>query len=292
MTQGDQATSVALGSSTQGHLERQGDRDYFRVSLSGPGTLTVYTTGDTDTYGHLWGNGQWLEENDDGGTGFNFQIERSVFAGTYYILVRGYDDQSTGRYTLAVRFTPRGGTSSIGDDDGDTGDQATSVALGSSTQGRLERQGDRDYFRVSLSGLGTLTVYTTGDTDTYGYLWGNGQWLAENDDGGADFNFRIERAASVGTYYILVRGYNNQSTERYTLAVRFTTKGHSGGGSSLNDSLGTWRFTYTIISTFTNTYRLSRVDAMALGLLSLSGLMIMAIQLVVDASRISPRAIP
>ena len=175
--------------------------------------------------------------------------------------MRGYNDRSTGRYTLAVRFTPRGGTSSPGDDHGDTGDQATSVALGSSTRGRLERQGDRDYFQVSLSGPGTLTVYTTGDTDTYGHLWGNGQWLAENDDGGADFNFRIERAASAGTYYILVRGYNDQSTGRYTLAVRFTPKGDSGGGSSLNDLLGTWRFRYTIGSTpFTQTYRLSRID--------------------------------
>ena len=32
------------------------------------------------------------------------------------------------------------------------------------------------------------------------------------------------------------------------------------GGSSLNDLLGTWRFRYTIISTFTSTYRLSQVD--------------------------------
>ena len=155
--------------------------------------------------------------------------------------MRGYDDQSTGRYTLAVRFTPKGGASSPGDDHGDTGDQATSVALGSSTQGHLERQGDRDYFRFSLSEPGILTVYTTGDADTYGHLWGNGQWLEENDDGGAEFNFRIERSASAGTYYILVRGYDDQSTGRYTLAVRFAPKGGGGSRSSLNDLLGTWQ---------------------------------------------------
>ena len=110
----DQATSVVLGSSTQGHLERQGDRDYFRFSLSEPGILTVYTTGNTDTYGHLWGNGQWLNQDDDSGTFVNFRIERSAFAGTYYILVKGYDDRSTGRYTLVVRFTPNsGGTSTL-----------------------------------------------------------------------------------------------------------------------------------------------------------------------------------
>ena len=91
---------------------------------------------------------------------------------------------STSAYGRFDRFFPHArpwlaaDASPPGDDHGDTGDQATSVALGSSTQGHLERQGDRDYFRVSLSGPGTLTVYTTGDTDTYGHLWGTANgWL-------------------------------------------------------------------------------------------------------------------
>ncbi len=110
----DQATSVVLGSSTQGHLERQGDGDYFRFSLSEPGILTVHTTGNTDTFGNLWGSGQWLDQDDDSGALLNFRIERSAFTGTYYILVRGYDDRSTGRYTLVVRFTPNSsGTSTL-----------------------------------------------------------------------------------------------------------------------------------------------------------------------------------
>lgn len=65
---------------------------------------------------------------------------------------------------------------------------------------------------------------------------------------------------SAGTYYILVRGYDDQNTGRYTLAVRFTPKGGGGSRSNLNDLLGTWQFRYTIVSTFTNTYRLSQVD--------------------------------
>ena len=153
------------------------------------------------------------------------------------------------------------GAPSPRDDHGDTGDQATSVALGSSTQGHLERQGDRDYFRFSLSEPGTLTVYTTGATDTYGHLLlGNGQWLEENDDGGTFLNFRIERLVPAGAYSILVRGYDDRSTGRYTLVVRFAPKGGRGSGSSLNDLLGTWRFTYTILSTWTDIYRLSRID--------------------------------
>ena len=106
----DQATNVALGSSTQGHLESPGDIDYFRFEISGAGTLTVYTTGDTDTYGNLWGNDQWLDWDDDDGDYYNFLIERTVSSGTYFIRVRGYDeDSTTGQYTLVVRFTPNSG---------------------------------------------------------------------------------------------------------------------------------------------------------------------------------------
>ena len=102
---GDEATRVALGSSTWGHLESPGDMDYFRFEISAAGTLTVYTTGNTDTYGNLWGNDQWLDWDDDGGVGYNFQIERMVSPGTYFIRVRGYDeDSTTGQYTLVVRF--------------------------------------------------------------------------------------------------------------------------------------------------------------------------------------------
>ena len=52
----------------------------------------------------------------------------------------------------------------------------------------------------------------------------------------------------------------NDVGPRYGLPSGYDVCEARGGGSSLNDLLGTWRFTYTIISTFTDTYRLSRID--------------------------------
>ena len=52
----------------------------------------------------------------------------------------------------------------------------------------------------------------------------------------------------------------NDVGARYGLPAHYDVCEARGGGSSLNDLLGTWRFRYTIISTFTSTYRLSRVD--------------------------------
>ena len=95
----DGATQVDLGSSTDGSLS-EGDEDLFVIEMSDSGTLTVYTTGSTDTYGFIFDNsGNVLEENDDGGEGWNFRVSASVSAGTYYIQVGGFE---TGDYTLHV----------------------------------------------------------------------------------------------------------------------------------------------------------------------------------------------
>ena len=213
-----QATVVTASSSTAGRLERAGDHDYFRVTLSSPGTLTVSTTGTTDTVGELQtATGTRLASNDDT-VGLNFQLQQQLSAGTYYIQVRGYGN-STGAYTLVVRFTA--GPPPSRDDHGNTPGQATVVTASSSTAGRLERAGDHDYFRVTLSSPGTLTVSTTGTTDTVGELQtATGTRLASNDDT-VGLNFQLQQQLSAGTYYIQVRGYGN-STGAYTLVVRFT----------------------------------------------------------------------
>ena len=108
------ATRVSVPSDTNGILTAS-DTDYFRVDVDEPGTLEVYTSGSTDTLGRLEGaDGSRLDENDDGGSGLNFRIEREVSRGTYYIRVRGISGSTAGSYTLHVRFVG-GGTSSAPD---------------------------------------------------------------------------------------------------------------------------------------------------------------------------------
>ena len=113
-----------------------------------------------------------------------------------------------------------------GDDHGDTLSEATQVALGSSTAGSL-LAGDIDYFRVTVSSLGTLVAYTTGSTDTYGSIGDDsGSVLAEDDESGERSNFLVFTSVDAGTYYIEVRGYSSSTTGNYTLHV-------AGGPSDL-----------------------------------------------------------
>ena len=90
-----------------GELELPGDRDMFRIDLTGSGTLTVGTTGETDTYGTLMdADGTVLTEDDDSGAMSNFEMVARVAAGTHYVEVRGTDNETTGTYALSIEFAP------------------------------------------------------------------------------------------------------------------------------------------------------------------------------------------
>ena len=217
------ATQVDVNTDTAGALEQRGDVDYFRVTLPQAGTLTVETTGDTDTVGYVGGaDGRWLSRNDDREGDVNFRIVRQVAAGTYYVaVVGGAGRTATGAYTFHARFTAAGAAA----DHGNTRERATRVDVDTQTEGALDRAGDVDYFRVAVPGAGRLTVETTGTTDTFGYVGGAaGGWLAQDDDSGMESNFRIVRDVESGTYYVAVVGKNRTATGLYTLAVRFAAE--------------------------------------------------------------------
>ncbi len=104
-THGRPQTLLPTNSSRVGVIEVNADQDFFRIELPNGGLLTVYSTGNTDTTGNLLAaDGQELFFNDDGGSGPNFQISRSLSPGTYYVNVRGYGSR-TGSYTVFAQLS-------------------------------------------------------------------------------------------------------------------------------------------------------------------------------------------
>ncbi|MCE2449939.1 MAG: hypothetical protein J4F35_16675 [Candidatus Latescibacteria bacterium] len=139
-----------------------------------------------------------------------------------------------------------------GDDYGDTLSEATQIALGSSIMGSL-LAGDTDYFRVTVSSLGTLVAYTTGSTDTYGSIWDDsGSVLAENDESGEKSNFLVFTSVDAGTYYIEVRGYSSSTTGNYTLHVAGGPSDLVVASPSVSDSTLLFRHPFTLQVTVRN----------------------------------------
>ncbi|GAB6096693.1 hypothetical protein JCM14469_29460 [Desulfatiferula olefinivorans] len=217
------ATAPSSVSYTQGGINLAGDDDFFTFTLTGPGILTVYTTGSTDTYGYLFrdvgGLFQLVMSNDDSAydrsDGYNFGMVYYVpDAGTqtFYVKVRGYSPREIGAYELHIAYAS--GSDDHGDECGDAtlANRNTALWDGGSiifeessigfVQSNIGITGDSDYFKFvagpAATDPGSLTVFTTdGDNplDTFGYLKNDMCGTIAMNDNGSDpsdgQNFRI-----------------------------------------------------------------------------------------------------
>ncbi|MDE0468300.1 MAG: T9SS type A sorting domain-containing protein [Candidatus Poribacteria bacterium] len=102
-------TSDLWEGSLSGKMQKGSDVDYFKVEIPEDGKLTVWTTGDLTTFGKLSGSNISIDGDLEdfldsrGGPGDNFQIQRDVSRGTYYVKVTA---AGTGSYTIHARFAP------------------------------------------------------------------------------------------------------------------------------------------------------------------------------------------
>ena len=107
----EHATAVSVPGTESGTLT-SGDQDYFFFRLASATSLSIWTTGTTDTRAQLLDrNGVTIAANDDSGTGHNFRMLRDLEAGDYFVRVRGYQPRgggstATGPYTLGLGDYP------------------------------------------------------------------------------------------------------------------------------------------------------------------------------------------
>ena len=225
-----QTVQPSLLSST-GRIDEAGtDLDHFRIDVPRDGTdVTVRSLGSTDTTARLLDGA--LEEfaQDDGGDG-NFQIERTLDAGTYYVEVGGHE---AGPYrVLAWGSDPdcacaEPDTTAM--DHRGTDETSTLMAIGPPLTGAIDGADDVDVFRVDLAGSATVVFETAGPTDTTGTLRdGGGMELATADSGGPAMNFSISEELAPGVYYLEVSG----------AAGNYAVSAQLGGESDHGDSAG------------------------------------------------------
>ncbi len=103
----ESATEVEINSQTAGSLAAGGDADYFRITVPETGTVTVFTTGSTDTVGTLLSDDCTPELTDDNsGSAANFSFSQLLDAGVYHVAVSHSNVLGSGDYTLNVEFSP------------------------------------------------------------------------------------------------------------------------------------------------------------------------------------------
>jgi len=96
------------------------------------------------------------------------------------------------------------------------------LRLGSSLSGNL-REGDEHWFSIRSSEFGFIVVETTSDMDTWLEAYdAYRDFIASDDDGGDDYNARLEILADAGqTYLFLMRGFNDEVSGPYRIWAGF-----------------------------------------------------------------------
>lgn len=222
--------SIAVGGARANAVNFLGDHDWYRVTLTA-GTRYQFNMNATvnssvramdDPFLRLRsGSGTVLASDDDSGGGNNSQISfTATSSGTYFLDAGAYNNACTGCYTVTVR--------SLGSPDdyaANTSELAT-VSEGGSRTGVIESSGDHDWFNVLLiAGRNYRFDLTRGSlSDPYLSLRnGSGTLLVSNDDGGGDYNSRINyRPTTTGFFYLDASGFGS-STGSYTLRVTRTS---------------------------------------------------------------------
>jgi len=208
-----------------------GDEDFFLLVPDRDGRLTVETTGNNiDTFMHLhdFESRNQVASDDDSGSGDNARIRYNVQAGKQYVArVRGYSSSTNGPYGFRAYIAIREGSSSW------ESPIAYTIGVGensSTTNRELSADDEGDYFLLVPGRAGSLTIETTGDTDTCMELYNaeTREKLRENDDGGSNYNARIRHTVSAADRYIvLVRGYDGEAGS-YGFRAFFSGEGMLG----------------------------------------------------------------
>ena len=204
---------LALGGpASEGAISTDGETDFFRMAVTGPTAVSIYTSGDFDAKGTLLGpDGREIATDDDGGEGTNFRIDTILpRRGTYHLRVEGAGlfSTSTGSYTLHAERLESPQVLALG---------------GPASEGAISTDGETDFFRMAVTGPTAVSIYTSGDFDARGILLGpDGREIAIDDDGGEGTNFRIDTILPRGgTYYLRVEGAGFFSrTGSYTLHAK------------------------------------------------------------------------
>ena len=219
------ATPIQLDGFRNALIDPRGDEDYFTFTLDTETDVIIRSTGSFDTVAELQdSNGTVLFSSDDGYLStLQFLIRARLQAGTYYVKARGFASMirtNTGLYSVHVETVTEPG-STLG--------TARSLSFSKAEGGRIDPEGDTDYFRIDVAEdewVVARAVSATVDID--GELLDSGgnsvgrvnlyDWRISIQ---GPWGFTLEGRLRSGTYYIKVTRSDSgaSTTGPYTIRM-------------------------------------------------------------------------
>lgn len=208
------AEQITIGQSVQGSTNIPGIQ-YFRFSTQVSGKYKIFTSGSTDVDGVVYDNSaRTIGSNKDiSATDKNFCIFCDLQANTtYFVGITPGQGATLGGYTLQVVFL------SQADDYGNNISSAANIELDKDIIGKIDYEGDEDYFKLVPTQSGIYSIYTTGSTDTMGGIYDGSNQLIQESDNVNGVNFKMTPKLEANKpYFIRVRHKSSTGTGAYTL---------------------------------------------------------------------------
>jgi bacillolysin len=221
-----QAYAINFSQGYDSYIFSSSDIDYYKVSPTSSGSINlnlINLPGDYDLY-LVNSSGTVLARSENGGTTSESLTYSNSAAGTYYIKVVGYNGaySTTQAYNLKATFT--GGGSSDPYEPNDSTSAAYAIASGTTYNAYIYSTTDVDYYKLSKTTSGTITISLTnlpGDYDLY--LRNSAGTIVAYSENAGTTSESISYSASAGTYYVEVVGYSGaySTTTKYALKATY-----------------------------------------------------------------------
>jgi len=229
------ANPIVPGQAMTGQLSSGTDQDWFAFAMSNSGVVNVAFSSPENISDPAFGYHTVQIRNSAGsvlasvdtGSSISFQTDL-VSSGTYYVVIKDgpYGILSTGQYSVTI--TTGASVPTVESEPNNSAIQANPISLGQKTYGQINSASDQDWFSVTTSATGLITIafdssesitdpafgyHTIRVVDAVGTVYGS-------LDTGSDRTLQVG-VPTGGTYYIVVKDgpYSILCTKQYGLTV-------------------------------------------------------------------------
>ena len=176
ITRRSDADNIVSGKAITGQLHSSSDEDYFAITASAPGIISVnFDTSSDTSFGSYFDvsligpDGAILASQktiDDNKGGEKLNVSAGIdTAGIYYAVVGVANSYNSKNYKLTAQMAPSD-TTGVETEPNNTRSDSDNIVSGKAITGQLHSRSDEDYFAITASAPGIISVNFDTSSDT------------------------------------------------------------------------------------------------------------------------------